>query len=288
MLKQRIITALALLAVILVCLFAPWDWPFVVLVTAVLSITAWEWARLNGIGGMAAKMVGLVFALGCTVAVLNGVQEVSKPSLFWLLFSMAWLVGAVFVLREGAAGWLALPRALRLLLGIVAFAVVWVAVLRAYQLGINYLLSLMALVWMADIGAYFAGRAFGQKLVARKLAPTVSPGKSWEGVFGGMIGVVLLAFLWLWLDRTLAEDWGRSFYGLVRQQGLTMMIGVCLALTAMSVLGDLLESLIKRAAGVKDSSAILPGHGGMLDRIDGLLPVMPMGMLVLALLARAV
>ncbi|MDO4723146.1 MAG: phosphatidate cytidylyltransferase [Comamonadaceae bacterium] len=288
MLKQRIITALALLAVILVCLFAPWDWPFVVLVTAALSITAWEWARLNGIGGMAAKMVGLVFALGCTVAALNGVQEVSKPSLFWLLFSMAWLVGAVFVLREGTAGWLALPRALRLLLGIVVFAVAWVAVLRAYQLGINYLLSLMALVWMADVGAYFAGRSFGQKLVARKLAPTVSPGKSWEGVFGGMIGVVLLAFLWLWLDRLLADDWGRSFYGLVRQQGLSMMIVVCVALAAMSVLGDLLESLIKRAAGVKDSSAILPGHGGMLDRIDGLLPVMPMGMLVLALLARAV
>ncbi|RMX05623.1 phosphatidate cytidylyltransferase [Corticibacter populi] len=287
MLKQRVITALVLLGVILACLFAPWDWPFVLLVTVVLSVAAWEWSRLNGLDGAPSLAVGVVFGLACTVASLNGVQEVTKPSLFWLLFSMGWLAGAVLVLRGGTAGWTTLPRALRLVMGLIVFGAVWVAVLRAFELGINYLLSLMALVWMADIGAYFAGRTFGQKLVHRKLAPTVSPGKSWEGVFGGIIGVLLLAALWLWLDRSLAQEWGRSFYGVVRQQGLTMLTVVCVALVGMSVLGDLLESLVKRAAGVKDSSAVLPGHGGVLDRIDGLIPVMPMGMLVLALVARA-
>lgn len=287
MLKQRIITAIVLFAVVLACLFAPYDWPLAVLATLALSLAAWEWSRLNGFSGPPAVSIGVVFGIACAIAALNDVPEVTKPSLFWLVFCMAWLVGAVLVLRGGVEGWNALPRALRLVAGLAVFAVAWVAMLRAFELGINYLLSLMALVWMADIGAYFAGKTFGMKLFARKLAPTVSPGKSWEGVVGGVIGVLLLASLWLWLDRSLAYEWGRSFYGVVRQQGVFMLIVVCIALVAMSVLGDLLESLVKRAAGVKDSSGVLPGHGGVLDRIDGLLPVMPMGMLVLALVARA-
>ncbi|THU03745.1 phosphatidate cytidylyltransferase [Lampropedia puyangensis] len=287
MLKQRVITAIVLLVVVLACLFAPWDWPLTSLVTVALSVAAWEWARLNGFSGTPAAAIGVVFGVACAMAALNGVPEVTKPSLFWLVFCMAWLVGAVLVLRGGLAGWNALPRGLRLIAGLAVFAVAWVALLRAFELGINYLLSLMALVWMADVGAYFAGKAFGMKLFSRKLAPTVSPGKSWEGVIGGIVGVLLLASLWLWLDQSLAQDWGRSFYGVVRQQGVSMLVVVCIALVGMSVLGDLLESLVKRAAGVKDSSAILPGHGGVLDRIDGLLPVMPMGMLVLALVARA-
>lgn len=287
MLKQRVITAIVLLVVVLACLFAPWDWPLAVLVTLALSVAAWEWSRLNGLGGTPAVLIGVVFGVGCAIAALNDVPEVTKPSLLWLVFCMAWLVGAVLVLRGGVDGWNALPRALRLIAGLVVFAVAWLALLRAFELGINYLLSLMALVWMADIGAYFAGKAFGMKLFSRKLAPTVSPGKSWEGVVGGVVAVLLLASLWLWIDRSVAYEWGHSFYGVVRQQGIAMLVVVCVALVGMSVLGDLLESLVKRAAGVKDSSGVLPGHGGVLDRVDGLLPVMPMGMLVLALVTRA-
>lgn len=286
MLKQRVITALVLLVVVLLCLSVPWDWPFVVLVTVALGIAAWEWARLNAYNDVLARAAGVTFGFTVFVAWLNGWAGVNLPVLLWLLFVLGWLAAAVAMLRGGTAGWLAWPRELRLLAGLLVLAAVWLAVLQAFDQGVNYLLSLMALVWMADIGAYFAGRAFGQKLVPRKLAPTVSPGKSWEGVFGGMAGVLVLAALWAWLDQALAGAGGRSFYSMVAQQGWPVLVVVCVALAGMSVLGDLLESLVKRAAGAKDSSAILPGHGGILDRIDGLLPVMPAGMLVLAWMAR--
>ncbi|KKW66859.1 hypothetical protein AAV94_14105 [Lampropedia cohaerens] len=285
MLKQRIITALAMLAVVLLCLLAPWHWPFMALLTLALGVASWEWARLNGMPDALAIAVGAGFVAVAAVATVAGVAQFPLPGGFWLVCCLMWLAGAVWTLHAGTQGWQAVPRSVRLLAGLVLFAVVWLAVLRAFALGINYLLSLMALVWAADIGAYFAGRAFGQKLVARKLAPRVSPGKSWEGVLGGMVAVLLLAALWLSLDGRFAQQWGHSFYGMLRQHSLIVLVAVCVVLAGMSVVGDLFESLVKRAAGAKDSSHVLPGHGGVLDRIDGLLPIMPMGMLVIAWLA---
>ena len=139
------------------------------------------------------------------------------------------------------------------------------------------MLSVLLLVWAADIAAYFAGRAFGR----RKLAPAISPGKSWEGVGGAVLGVMLLSQLWLQVESIWTLDSPSIYAVLMRRGGLFLILGV-LALTAMSVVGDLVESLLKRCAGVKDSSHLLPGHGGVLDRVDALLPTFPLALFLYA------
>jgi phosphatidate cytidylyltransferase len=151
----------------------------------------------------------------------------------------------------------------------------WLALAQARVVSINFVLSVLCIVWMADIGAYAAGRAFGK----HKLAPSISPGKSWEGVYGGLLGVMLLAVVWtLWIDRALAVDAPSVFTRLRSASGWIGMLAACAALAGLSVVGDLFESLVKRAAGAKDSSRLLPGHGGVLDRIDALMPVLPAAM----------
>jgi phosphatidate cytidylyltransferase len=158
--------------------------------------------------------------------------------------------------------------------GGVLLVVAWWALAQARIAGVNYLLSVLCIVWAADIAAYFGGRAFGR----HKLAPSISPGKSWEGVVSGMLGVLVLAAFWLMLDTRMAADSASVFTLLKQRFGLLLMALAVLALAAMSVVGDLFESLIKRAVGAKDSSALLPGHGGVLDRVDALLPVLPCAM----------
>ena len=126
-------------------------------------------------------------------------------------------------------------------------------------------------MWVADIAAYFGGRRFGR----RKLAPGISPGKSWEGVYSGMAGVFVLTLAWRAMESRMATD-SLSLYGrLLDQLGLIGGLAALAFLAGMSVVGDLVESLVKRAAGAKDSSRLLPGHGGVLDRVDALLPVFP-------------
>jgi phosphatidate cytidylyltransferase len=145
----------------------------------------------------------------------------------------------------------------------------------------------MCLVWVADSFAYFAGRTWGGKFSKNKLAPTISPGKSWEGVWGGVVGVFLLAAAWIWADShwlNTGQTAMTSLYTRLNSQHWVFMVVALLFLTAMSVIGDLIESLIKRSAGVKDSSALLPGHGGVLDRVDALLPTLPIAMMLASLI----
>jgi phosphatidate cytidylyltransferase len=142
-------------------------------------------------------------------------------------------------------------------------------------MGVNYLLSVLALVWVADVAAYFGGRAFGR----RKLAATISPGKSWEGVFSGFVGVCLVSVAWLMWDQQQPGQ-GLSVFSLLRQQSTAWLVFGVALLVGMSVVGDLIESLVKRSAGFKDSSSLLPGHGGVLDRIDALLPTLPLALLL--------
>ncbi|RYH40087.1 MAG: phosphatidate cytidylyltransferase, partial [Alcaligenaceae bacterium] len=131
----------------------------------------------------------------------------------------------------------------------------------------------------ADIFAYFAGRAFGLRFTKSKLAPAISPGKSWEGVWGGMAGVLVLAIAWVAADAYSQTD-VPSFYSRLAAAGWWLLVIGAVFMAAMSVAGDLIESLIKRSAGVKDSSALLPGHGGVLDRVDALLPTLPLAMML--------
>jgi phosphatidate cytidylyltransferase len=158
----------------------------------------------------------------------------------------------------------------RWVVGVVLLWAAWLALGHAKVAGVNFLLSVFCLVWVADIAAYFGGRRFGR----RKLAPAISPGKSWEGVWSGMLGVLLLAALWLAVDRDASSLYGQ----LAERIGWLPLVGVLVFLSAMSVVGDLIESLVKRAGGMKDSSGLLPGHGGVLDRIDALLPVFPLAL----------
>jgi phosphatidate cytidylyltransferase len=188
---------------------------------------------------------------------------------------MLWVVGGAFALHGGPLAWPRWPALLRLLLGLLLLWAGWLALVQARALSLNFVLSTMCIVWVADIGAYFAGRRFGK----RKLAPSISPGKTWEGVAGGLIGVALLGLVWtLWIDRTLPVD-GPSLFSRLREHlGWLGWAVASAALAGLSVVGDLFESLVKRAAGAKDSSRLLPGHGGVLDRVDALLPVLPVAM----------
>jgi phosphatidate cytidylyltransferase len=175
------------------------------------------------------------------------------------------------------------PVGLAALAGAVAFvsgAGRVVAGLAGVGFGARNLDQLRALGAVHDIGAYFAGRNFGK----RKLAPSISPGKTWEGVIGGVVGVWLLGLAWLlWIDRTAQVD-GASVFSHVRERlGWAGFFVVTAAIAGLSVVGDLFESLVKRAAGAKDSSRLLPGHGGVLDRIDALLPVLPAAMALASL-----
>ncbi|WP_311220617.1 MULTISPECIES: phosphatidate cytidylyltransferase [unclassified Acidovorax] len=278
MLKQRVITALVLLAILLPALFYPSPQPFAAVVLVLMAAGAWEWARLNGVHGVGAVAVGAVCVALCGLTwALGGLQR--PLPWVWALGGAAWVLGGAWLLRAGVAGWPRVPRMLRLVGGILALWMAWVAVVQARMTGINFLMSILVLVWVADIFAYFAGRAFGLRFTKSKLAPAISPGKSWEGVWGGMAGVLVLAIAWVAADAYSQTD-VPSFYSRLAAAGWWLLVIGAVFMAAMSVAGDLIESLIKRSAGVKDSSALLPGHGGVLDRVDALLPTLPLAMML--------
>jgi phosphatidate cytidylyltransferase len=270
MLRQRVITAVILLALILPALCIGSPYPFIVLTLAFCAAATWEWMRLNACAEWPSRALGLGFVLVC-IPVLQRGFDIGLSAWAWWLAVALWLPGGAWALWLGPTRWRLVPVALRRVLGLVLIALCWLAIAHARIIGVNFLLSVMCIVWMADIAAYFGGRAWGR----RKLAPSISPGKSWEGALTGAAGVVLLSLLWIQLDSRFAFD-SASVFTLLRQRlGPLLMIIALLSLAAASVVGDLFESLVKRAAGVKDSSALLPGHGGVLDRIDALLPVLP-------------
>jgi len=249
MLRQRVITALVLVSIMLAALSANSAWPFAVLTLLMIAAAGWEWGRLNQSGGPLALAMGVALALAGAWALSAGWTS-QAPALIWWLTLALWAA--------------------------------WLSVAQARSVGINFLLSVLCLVWMADVAAYFGGRAFGR----RKLAPSISPGKSWEGVWSGMLGVLALAAFWIWLDTRGGFD-GPSVYTRLWQSlgGLGMLVAL-LGLCGLSVVGDLVESLVKRAAGAKDSSRLLPGHGGVLDRVDALLPVVPAALALMTLNLR--
>jgi phosphatidate cytidylyltransferase len=270
MLRQRIITALVLVALLLAALTAESPWPFALMTLALIAAAGWEWARLNQAGDGLAVAMGAALAVAGAAALAGGWAS-HAPAAVWWLASALWVGAAGFALRRGLASWPKLHRGARWLVGLVALWAAWLAMAHARTVGINFLLSALCLVWMADVAAYFGGRAFGR----RKLAPSISPGKSWEGVWSGMAGVLLLSALWIWIDGRFAVDGPSLYTRLLQAHGPLGMAAALLALCGLSVVGDLIESLVKRGAGAKDSSRLLPGHGGVLDRVDALLPVMP-------------
>jgi phosphatidate cytidylyltransferase len=276
MLRQRVITALVLVALLLASLTATPRWPFALLTLVLIAAAGWEWARLNQAPGGLPWLLGGAVGLAGVAALAAGWPD-QPPGALWWAATALWVVGGAVALRSGVTAWPQLPRVARWVLGVVALWLTWMALAHARVIGINFMLSTLCLVWMADVAAYFGGRALGR----RKLALSISPGKSWEGVWSGMVGVLVLAVFWMWLDSWANVD-GPSLYTLLHQKlGLLGMVPALLALCGLSVVGDLVESLVKRAAGAKDSSQLLPGHGGVLDRVDALLPVLPAALALL-------
>ena len=278
MLKQRVITAIVLLAILLPAMFHS---PGLFSVAALILIAAgaWEWGRFSGYDDRRSLLVGLACVALCAGSWYAGLLERPVPVL-WSVAGALWVLGGAWLLRGGVPLWAQIPRTVRLLAGLLALWMAWLAVAKARMMGVNFLLSVLVLVWAADIFAYFAGRAFGR----RKLAPAISPNKSWEGVWGGMTGVVILALAWVWSDTRFAGQLdSASFYSGLWAKGWWFLLIAVLFMAAMSVVGDLVESLIKRSVGLKDSSGLLPGHGGVLDRVDALLPTLPLAMMLASL-----
>ncbi len=282
MLLQRVVTALVLLGILLPALFSGTPTPFIALSLIMIAAAAWEWARLNQFRGAAALGTGALCALVCAGLWWGGAVERPLPWL-WAGAALLWVLGGGWLLARGVAGWPRVPQTLRWTGGVLALSLAWLAMAQARRIGVNFLLSVLVLVWAADVFAYFFGRALGGRLSGgQKLAPAISPGKSWEGVWGGMLGVLLVGFAWVWADSAYPTG-AASLYTQLYQSGLALLVLGALFLAAMSVVGDLVESLVKRSAGMKDSSRLLPGHGGVLDRIDALLPALPLAMMLVSL-----
>jgi phosphatidate cytidylyltransferase len=274
MLRTRIITALVLLGILLVVLYSGSYPVFALAVAVFFAAAAWECFRLFRSPHPAIGAV--VWTAAFLYIVFSG--SFAAPRQLLVLFV---LCAAIWVVRLVPSLGLGLPPleglGNRLLNGIYGIAILgsFIAITVLFrQHGGLYLLSVMAVVWVADIGAYFAGRAFGK----RKLAPSISPGKSWEGAVGGWIAVLLLTALCVYFVP--AANFPAD---VMKKWGWPGFVAVMTLLAAASVVGDLFESMLKRRAGVKDSSNLLPGHGGVLDRIDALIPVLPLAALLDAL-----
>lgn len=256
MLKTRILTALVLLPLMLAALFTFPQPRWAAFSALVVGLALWEYTRMVAMPAATQRLYlvgsGIFAAAMWAFDVTSGAWLHVVALAFWLLLAPLWLAKR-WAIKDG---WPAR------ILGWVLMLPAWFAFLEwrpAAEPGYAYaLLAVMGLVWVADIAAYFSGRAFGK----HKLAPSISPGKSWEGVAGAVVAVVLYALVVNhlgWLGKTLP---------------VTVLVPVAVALTAVSIVGDLLESWFKRAASIKDSSALLPGHGGVYDRIDSLIAVL--------------
>lgn len=257
MLKQRIITALCMLPVALIGFFWLQGGWFALFIAAVIGVAAWEWARLAGLEaprqrfGYAAALLLLLWLLWLLPQLAGAVLALAV--LWWLL-----AIALVFSYPDSARLWQS--QRMRLLIGLPILLPAWqgLVLLKQWPQANALIIAVMVLVWGADIGAYFSGKAFGK----RKLAPRVSPGKSWEGVYGG-----LAASLSITLVLGLQQGWSAS--------GLVLALLGAAVVVLISVVGDLTESMFKRQSGIKDSSNLLPGHGGVLDRIDSLTAAIP-------------
>ncbi|WP_296948931.1 phosphatidate cytidylyltransferase [uncultured Massilia sp.] len=271
MLKTRVITAVVLLAVLLPILYFNNFTAFAVVATVFFGAAIWECFRLFNPGTQNAHIIALLWTAAFAVALFTDRINTS----FWAALSLAlWIARFAPSLKTGLPP---LGTPTNTLLSLVyGFAVVgcFAAIVELYSYSPLFLLSVLAIVWVADIGAYFAGKAFGK----RKLAPSISPGKSWEGAIGGGIAVLVLgalsvAFGGPALANTFAVRVQHSY-------GWGVLLLVLAVMVAASIVGDLFESQLKRRAGMKDSSNLLPGHGGVLDRIDALIPVLPLAALI--------
>ena len=270
MLEKRIATAVVLLTCFAAVLFLAPNMAAAAVFAGVAAAAAWEWSALTRSGERARLAFVAVVLASCFVA------WIWRDVLFYVL----WSISAGFWLILAPPWLFKRPRA-NLFVGWIVLLPTWAALVELHARSPWLLLAVAGVVWVADISAYFVGRAIGR----RRLAPGISPGKTWEGVSGAVLGVLVYGIAIDWLpvgvsgliiDAIGADD----------NTGRALLAIALLLLTVMSIIGDLFESLVKRQAGVKDSGRLLPGHGGLLDRIDSLCAVLPLSALLLYWIGR--
>ncbi len=275
MLKQRLITAAILVPLFLWSVLSLSTNTVAILFILVVAVGAWEWSALTGLhsftfrAGYLAVVVAIMLAIYPFMGSHLLIYSILSIAVVWWITSLIWINQAESQSELSRTSGGGDPDWKMLLLGIVVLVPTWTALILLHKngtAGIYLMLSLFAIVWGADTGAYFAGRRWGR----RKLAPKISPGKTWEGVTGGLVVVVITMAI-------IASIMGYGWSNLLS----FVLLGIVTAM--FSIIGDLLESLLKRRRGVKDSGRILPGHGGVLDRIDSLTaaaPVFTLGLML--------
>lgn len=257
MLKTRIFTAIVLIPTVLALLYFLSPPAFCAFLSVIALYGAWEWTRLMGVVRLAYRVLYVIIML---LVLFN---SLFIPTNFILYVGFIWwLVALLLVYRyPNASAWWAKSVLVRGLMGIVTIVPCWASFnyIRNQEDGFYAIVFLLFLICGADSVAYFVGKAYGK----HKLAPLVSPGKSVEGVLGALMFAAVVAMFSLWLTRAPMNTWGFA-------------VALCVVTVAFSVVGDLFESMLKRNVNLKDSGQLLPGHGGLLDRMDSLMAGVPM------------
>lgn len=270
MLKQRLIAALILIPLVVWGVLALSTPVFAAALAVILILGAWEWSRLIPLPaqplqiGFAVVAAALVYAVWASGMAQRSVWFILLAGVVWWLLAMAWLM---------VVGWSRERRLIKAVAALFVLVPAWLALVTIHgwsESGGYWVLYLMVMIWIADSAAYFSGKALGR----HKLAPSISPGKTWEGVAGGMLACAVFSY-----GVSFVPPWTG-----LQQLGFLIL---SLVTVAISIVGDLFVSALKRQVGIKDSSQLIPGHGGVLDRIDSLLaaaPVFVTGLLYLGLM----
>ena len=274
MLKQRVITAIVLFAVLALVMSASSPWPFIIFIAIACGCAGWEWCRLTWPESSTLRVLIGLLLLGLTLLLSGAMiyQTSWAGSWFYLcvgLTAFVWMTAVPIAVLRGHSSAPARHAAWTLFAPLALLVACLVLISIFVNLGAVYLLTLLTVVWVADIFAYFGGKAMGK----HKLAKHISPGKTIEGALTGVAGVVA------WM--LISAQWQGTFSShLLMRWGWGWLILAGVALAVLSIMGDLFESLLKRRANIKDSSSLLPGHGGVLDRIDAVIVVLPFAYLM--------
>lgn len=294
MLKQRVITAIVLLLILIGSyMLGPVAFAGVMAIAFILA--QWEWLKLSGLNSIISALIAVVVggsAAAITYLVSLDLQVINHASqeyqqlyanlsgmfvMYLTVITLLWVGISIRVFFARKTG-LPVNRVVVGITGVFFPPAAWLAFVAMYAtFGISMVISLLAIVWVADIMAYFTGMAFGK----HRMSPAISPKKSWEGVAGGMLSVMLLGLLFAWFAPEIKTIPGV----IVESMGVVVWIIIAYILVSLSIVGDLFESALKRQAGIKDSSNLLPGHGGFYDRLDAMMPTLPAGFLLTVLVA---
>ena len=294
MLKQRVITAIVLLLILIgAYMLGPVAFAAVMAIGFILA--QWEWLKLAGLSSVASAVLALIVGGSVTTqrsTVYLDLQMIHQAAreyqmlyanlsgifvMYLAAITLLWVGISIRVFFARVTG-LPVNRIFVGVTGVFFPPAAWLGFVAMYaSFGISMVISLLAIVWVADIMAYFTGMAFGK----HRMSPAISPKKSWEGVAGGMLSVMLLGLIFAWFLPEIKTIPGV----IVQNMGVVAWLAVAFVLVSLSIVGDLFESALKRQAGIKDSSNLLPGHGGFYDRLDAMMPTLPAGFLLSVLIA---